>query len=243
MWMLGVGNRHGRHLCPGWRFIIKEAFARRALRARRSHGSALHSWATSGELSRGKPRIPRGRQQPHHRTWKGARWMTRFGIDDQSASPRIYDLLLARRACSCGGSVGINVAAARRDAPRRLRAWPHDRDGALRQRRPATASPPLNHDLAGRQGAQPSPGERLMDAQPDGKHGQRGTGVGDRRKRYDWRRNWAMEPRASSGRQRPAGAEAPIVRATGARSDQPRRRSSGPQPAGGASPQVPASER
>jgi len=65
---------------------------------------------------------------------------------------------LARRAVP-RRILGINVAARRRDAA--VRAWPHDLDGALRQRRPYRSR--LNTRLVAAKGLSHSPAA-LVDA-------------------------------------------------------------------------------
>jgi len=76
------------------------------------HGSALHSWATAGELKAEGSSITEGIGNSRiTANLEGAPVDDAVRIDDQSALATIYDLLW-REGLFLGGSVGINVAAA-----------------------------------------------------------------------------------------------------------------------------------
>jgi len=76
------------------------------------HGSALHSWATSGELMAEGSSITEGIGNSRvTANLEGAPVDDAVRIDDQTALDTIYDLLW-HEGLFLGGSVGINVAAA-----------------------------------------------------------------------------------------------------------------------------------
>jgi len=76
------------------------------------HGSALHSWATSGELVSEGSSITEGIGNSRvTANLEGAPVDDAVRIDDQRALDTIYGLLW-REGLFLGGSVGINVAAA-----------------------------------------------------------------------------------------------------------------------------------
>ncbi len=76
------------------------------------HGSALYSWATSGELTLEGSSITEGIGNSRvTANLEGAPVDDAVRIDDQSALDTIYQLLW-REGLFMGGSVGINVAAA-----------------------------------------------------------------------------------------------------------------------------------
>jgi len=76
------------------------------------HGSALYSWATTGELASEGSSITEGIGNSRvTANLEGAPIDDAVRIDDQSALATIYDLLW-QEGLFLGGSVGINVAAA-----------------------------------------------------------------------------------------------------------------------------------
>jgi len=76
------------------------------------HGSALHSWATTGELMAEGSSITEGIGNSRvTANLEGAPVDDAVRIDDQTALDTIYDLLW-HEGLFLGGSVGINVAAA-----------------------------------------------------------------------------------------------------------------------------------